>query len=92
MKLICTLSKYLLMCFIFLFCGLTIPAQEELTYQMPPEEIVRLVDAPPTPRVSVSPDGKTIMMLESPNLPAIEEVAQPELRLAGTRSGLSRTC
>ena len=85
-------GKVVFSCFVLVVFAFLLPAQEELTYQMPPEEIVRLVDAPPTPRVSVSPDGKTIMMLESPNLPAIEEVAQPELRLAGTRSGLSRTC
>jgi hypothetical protein len=79
------LGKVVSSCFVLLVFGFLLPGQEELTYQVPPEEIVKLVDAPPTPGVSISPDGKTIMMLESPNLPAIEEVAQPELRLAGTR-------
>lgn len=78
-------KQVVLSCFILLAFGYLLPGQEELTYQVPPEEIVKLVDAPTTPAVSVSPDGKIIVILESPNLPPIEEVAQPELRLAGTR-------
>jgi dipeptidyl aminopeptidase/acylaminoacyl peptidase len=85
MKINSMFGKVVLSCFVLLVFGFLLPGQEELTYQVPPEEIVRLVDAPPTPGVSVSPDGKTIMILESPNLPSIEEVAQPELRLAGVR-------
>jgi dipeptidyl aminopeptidase/acylaminoacyl peptidase len=78
-------KQVVLSCFVLLVFGYLLPGQEELTYQVPPEEIVKLVEAPPTPAVSVSPDGKTIVILESSSLPSIEEVAQPELRLAGTR-------
>jgi dipeptidyl aminopeptidase/acylaminoacyl peptidase len=54
-------------------------------YRMPPEEIVNLVDAPRTPWVYVGPNNEWLLMLGRPNLPPIEEVAQPELRLAGLR-------
>ncbi|MFN4079977.1 MAG: prolyl oligopeptidase family serine peptidase [Saprospiraceae bacterium] len=60
-------------------------AQTPLTYQTPPPEIARLVDAPATPGVSVSPDRSALLLLEQPGYPPIGEVAQPELRLAGIR-------
>ncbi len=56
-----------------------------LPYMEPPSILADMVDAPPTPGVSLSPDGKWILLLDRPGLPSIEEVAQPELRLAGLR-------
>lgn len=58
---------------------------EEVLYQKPPKIIADLVDVPPTPSASLSPDKKTLLLLERPTLPSIEEVSQPELRLAGLR-------
>jgi dipeptidyl aminopeptidase/acylaminoacyl peptidase len=65
-------------------------------YKMPPKAIADLVDAPGTPGVSVSPNKKHILILERSSLPSIEELSQPELRLAGLRinpatNGRSRT-
>ena len=65
-------------------------------YKMPPKAIADLVDAPGTPGVSVSPNKKHILILERASLPSIEELSQPELRLAGLRinpvtNGRSRT-
>ena len=54
-------------------------------YKMPPKAIADLVDAPVTPNVSLSPDKKNILILERASLPSIEELSQPELRLAGLR-------
>ncbi|MCP4632358.1 MAG: S9 family peptidase [candidate division Zixibacteria bacterium] len=54
-------------------------------YKMPPKHIADLVDAPWTPRISISPDNKWLLLMSWPGLPSIEEVAQPELRLAGLR-------
>ncbi|MGD2086914.1 MAG: prolyl oligopeptidase family serine peptidase [Candidatus Aminicenantes bacterium] len=71
--------------FIFFVCCFLLLSQEELTYQMPPQEIAELVDAPRTPSVWISPDSKTLIILEFPGLPSIEELAQPELKLAGIR-------
>ena len=44
-----------------------------------------LVDAAPTPGVSLSPDETMLLINESASLKSIAEVAAPELRLAGMR-------
>jgi dipeptidyl aminopeptidase/acylaminoacyl peptidase len=62
-----------------------VTAQEHLTYQMPPRDIAELIDAPRTPRVIVDPEGEWLLMLEQPELRSIEDLAQPELRLAGLK-------
>jgi dipeptidyl aminopeptidase/acylaminoacyl peptidase len=59
--------------------------QEAVTYQRPPEELARLLEAPSSPQVSFSPDRRMIALLTRPELPGIEEVSRPELRLAGLR-------
>lgn len=76
--------------YIQLLLLMTIPitstqAQADLPYQLPPASIAQLIDAPPTPAASLSPTGEWILLLDRPNLPSIEEVAQEELRLAGIR-------
>jgi dipeptidyl aminopeptidase/acylaminoacyl peptidase len=55
------------------------------TYRQPPQEIIDLVDAPPSPGISVSPDESHMLILYPPSFPSIAEVSQPELRLAGLR-------
>ncbi len=71
-------------------------AQDELTYQKPPQTIIDLVDAPQQPTVKISSDGSMMLFLQNPGLPSIAEVARPEVRIAGLRinpktNGLSRT-
>src|SRR5579885_390407 len=58
---------------------------DELKYQSPPGPIARIVDVPPTPSASLSPDRRTALLIERPSFMSIEEVSQPELRLAGIR-------
>ena len=70
------------------FLPLTVVAQHDpvdIPYQMPPDEVARIVDAAPAPDVSLSPDRATMLLLQRSGLPTIEELAQPELRLAGIR-------
>ena len=55
------------------------------TYQMPPQALVDLVDAPYTPSVKTGPNQEWLLIIESRSLPSVEELAQPELRLAGLR-------
>jgi len=55
-----------------------------------------LVDGDATPYVSIAPNGELMALLHRPGRPSIEEVSQPELRLAGLRinprtTGPSRT-
>lgn len=62
-----------------------INGQDKSGYQLPPEAIVSIVDAPQTPGVLISPDNKTILLLDRPGLVSIAELSGPELRLAGIR-------
>jgi dipeptidyl aminopeptidase/acylaminoacyl peptidase len=69
-------------------------AQSSISYQKPPQAIVDLLEAPPTPVVEVSPETWTgpdqprprTLLIEQPGgLLTIADLAQPELRLAGLR-------
>jgi len=55
------------------------------TYQTPPAAIADLVNAPSTPAVIFSKDGSFMLLLERTESPSIEDLAQPELRIAGLR-------
>ena len=61
----------------------------DLKYQLPPEVMVKLIDAPPTPVISVSPAHGTgprmVLIEQGSSLPTIADLAEPELRLAGLR-------
>ncbi|MDG1276263.1 MAG: prolyl oligopeptidase family serine peptidase [Algoriphagus sp.] len=57
----------------------------QTTYQTPPKAIADLVNAPSTPSVSFSKNGDWMMLLERADNPSIEELSQPELRIAGLR-------
>ncbi|MBO6536370.1 MAG: S9 family peptidase [Balneolaceae bacterium] len=54
-------------------------------YQEPSQAMTDLVDGDATPYISISPAGDKMALLHRPGRPSIEEVAQPELRLAGIR-------
>ncbi|HSR69604.1 MAG TPA: prolyl oligopeptidase family serine peptidase [Acidobacteriota bacterium] len=60
-------------------------AQDPENYRMPPAEVVDILDHPPTPYVSVSPDHRWVLLLHRASMPSIEEVSRPILRLAGMR-------
>ena len=55
------------------------------SYQKPPQNIMDVLDAPPSPQTSISPAKDKIMLLEPMIYPSIAELSQPLLRLAGTR-------
>ncbi|MCE7031923.1 prolyl oligopeptidase family serine peptidase [Lysobacter sp. GX 14042] len=54
-------------------------------YQLPVPALQALVDAPRPPQASLSPRRDLLAFIQTPSLPGIEVVAQPELRLAGMR-------
>ncbi|WP_406568151.1 S9 family peptidase [Algoriphagus halophytocola] len=54
-------------------------------YQKPPKEITDLFNAPSTPSVVFSKAGDWMLLLESADNPSIEDLSQPELRIAGLR-------
>ena len=69
----------------FSLCYASDNPSKNLTYQLPPKIMADIVDAPPTPSVNIDPNGKWMLILGRPNLPSIEEVSQPKLRIAGIR-------
>jgi dipeptidyl aminopeptidase/acylaminoacyl peptidase len=60
-------------------------AQSNVPYKTPPEEIRKLIDAPLPPSVLVDPAGRRLVLLDNPGYKSLEELAEPELRLAGLR-------
>ena len=73
----------LLLAVVALFAAGHVFAQQP--YKLPPKEIVDILDAPPTPSVLVSPDGNALAIVEHRPMPAIADLAQSVLRLAGIR-------
>jgi len=59
--------------------------QVEAGYQLPPKVIVDILDAPPPPTAVVSPAHDVIALLDRASMPKIAELAEPMLRLAGSR-------
>ena len=59
--------------------------QSQTPYRLPPEEVVRIVDAAPTPLVEVSPARNAMMLVDYLPNPSIEVLARPILRIAGLR-------
>jgi dipeptidyl aminopeptidase/acylaminoacyl peptidase len=57
----------------------------EQGYRQPSQVLVDIVDAPPTPSVRTGPDNEWMLLMQSPSLPPIADLAQRELRIAGTR-------
>ncbi|MCE2559317.1 MAG: S9 family peptidase [Acidobacteria bacterium] len=54
-------------------------------YLTPPQEIVDILDAPPTPGVLVGPARDVIALIEQRSMPPIGRLARPLERLAGYR-------
>jgi len=55
------------------------------SYKQPPKEVMDILNAPAIPNTSVSPAKDKIAILEPLRYPPIADLAQPMLRLAGTR-------
>ena len=54
-------------------------------YKTPPKEIMELILVKPTPNVSIDDKAEWMLFTQSNSYPSIEELAQPELRIAGLR-------
>lgn len=61
------------------------PAADGTRYMDPPAPIAQILDTPPPPTPSVSPDRRTIALLGRANLPPVAELAEPILNLGGYR-------
>ena len=60
-------------------------AQSSAGYQLPPAPLQAIVEQLRAPTVNLSPRRDLALMVKTPSLPSITEVAQPELKLAGLR-------
>jgi len=79
-------------CFLISYVSLA----QDFNYQLPPQAVIDLVDAPATPSVSIGTKAGKLLLMHSSELPDISDLAAPELRLAGIRidpltSGPSRS-
>ncbi|MBN2417304.1 S9 family peptidase [bacterium] len=54
-------------------------------YKLPPQEVIDIVEAPPTPSADVSPSGRHLMLSAYESMPSIGYLSQPLLRIAGIR-------
>jgi dipeptidyl aminopeptidase/acylaminoacyl peptidase len=69
----------------FAVAGSVAAQTKALDYRVPSQVLVDIVDAPPTPGVSVGPGAEWLLLQQGPSLPPISELAEPELRIAGMR-------
>jgi dipeptidyl aminopeptidase/acylaminoacyl peptidase len=60
-------------------------AQDNGGYKLPPKDIADLLLAKPTPAISVDKKGQWMLFSQRNSYPSVEELAQPELRIAGLR-------
>jgi dipeptidyl aminopeptidase/acylaminoacyl peptidase len=67
----------------FLFASSRVPVQS--TYKLPPPEVIKILDAPQTPNVVVSPTRDALLLVDREGYPPIQQLARPILRLAGVR-------
>jgi dipeptidyl aminopeptidase/acylaminoacyl peptidase len=73
---------------VMLFCLTLLSATRlaaQTPYRTPPQVVVDILDAPPLPAASISPDRQWLLLLEQRSMPTIAELAAPMLRLAGNR-------
>jgi dipeptidyl aminopeptidase/acylaminoacyl peptidase len=74
-----------LLLIVLVICNTALYAQDAIGFQTPPKEIYDLVMAKPTPGVTFDSKGQYMLILERSEMPSVEDLAQPELRIAGLR-------
>jgi dipeptidyl aminopeptidase/acylaminoacyl peptidase len=67
------------------FAGITVSAQDDGSYKIPPKDISDMLLAKKSPNVSVDAKAEWILFMESSSYPSVEELARPELKIAGLR-------
>lgn len=70
---------------LFLLIIAAVPRAQNSGYQLPPKDIADLLLAKPTPFISVDDKGEWMLVMGRNSYPSVEELAQPELRIAGLR-------
>ena len=60
-------------------------AQDDVAYKTPPKDISDMLLAKPSPNVMMDDKGEWLVFWENRMYPSVEELAKPELRIAGQR-------
>jgi len=68
----------------FLWSGIAVQAQEQ-KYEKPPKEVLDVLNAPLPPATYLSPGRDKLLLARMVRYPAIADLAQPMLALAGVR-------
>ena len=71
--------------FLALTMGSTLNAQENITFQTPPQEILQLADADMPPSISTDRKAENAFLSYRSRYKTLNELAETELRLAGLR-------
>lgn len=79
------LKKILLAASILAFQSYLAIGQDDVGYKTAPKDITDMLLAKPTPGVSIDEKGEWMLFLQSSSYPSVEELAKPELRIAGLR-------
>ena len=69
----------------FLLFATMLKAQDDGGYKLPPKDIADMLLAKPTPGVNVDDKGEWMLFTEANSYPSVEELARPELKIAGLR-------
>ncbi len=65
--------------------ALTAMSNAQSSYKTPPPQIIKALEAPPLPGVSLDPTRRNMVLIERVTLPPVADLAQPMLRIAGGR-------
>ncbi len=76
-------SRWAVLFLLIAAAGLPVTAGEG--YRLPPQEVIDIITAPPTPRVGFSPDHEWMVVTTRDAMPSIADLSRRMLRLAGMR-------
>lgn len=79
------LKKSVCLLLVSTFLSTLILAQDDASYKLPPKDIANMLLAKTAPAVSINDKGDWMLLMETSNYPSVEELAKPELKIAGLR-------
>ncbi len=79
------MRRIYILLFVLLMTNLLVESQENITYQVPPSEILELVDIERAPSVNMDSKGDQMLFLYRNTFKTLSDLNQPEVRLGGLR-------
>lgn len=79
------MRKWIIGCLLLSAVATRTIAQDATSYQIPAKDVADLLLAKPTPAVNIDSKAEWMLFIERNNYPTVEELGQPELRVAGLR-------